>query len=54
MLVNSIKQVNDLKEQISLSDDTYTATMRMPIRLEDEMILKFEKRRVAASSIWNK
>jgi phosphoribosylglycinamide formyltransferase-1 len=45
MLVESIEKSKNLKQEIYLSDERYQATMRMPLRLEDEMIQKFEERK---------
>jgi len=52
MLSNSISLIHQQEPSVSLADDTYEATMRMPLRLEDEMIKKFEERRLNAPSIW--
>lgn len=50
MLIDAVELSQNLKDTASLNDDTYKATMRMPIRLESEMIEKFEKRRLQAPS----
>jgi len=52
MLANSVELIKTDLPKISLNDDTFKATMRMPIKFEEEMILNFEKRRAKADSIW--
>ena len=52
MLADAVEQIKHELPETSLSDDTYQATMRMPIKYEDEMISNFEKRKETSPSIW--
>lgn len=52
MLVAAVKQAKELKETVLLSDEKFLATMRMPIRLEEEMMQKFENRRRNSPSVY--
>ena len=53
MLVEAVGISNKLTEKVNLSDSNFEATMRMPIRLEEEMMLKFEERRKLAPSMFD-
>jgi folate-dependent phosphoribosylglycinamide formyltransferase PurN len=50
MLVESIEKSKNLSPKIYLADENFKATMRMPIRLEEEMMRKFEIRRLNSPS----
>lgn len=52
MLAHSIILIQQQEPSVSLADNAYQATMRMPLKLEDEMMQKFKDRRQKAPSIW--
>jgi len=52
MLVKAISLVSEVKPSNSLADDSYQATLRMPLAKEEEMIHKFNTRRDSSPSIW--
>ena len=52
MLVEAVEKSSNIKKEIYLIDEKYKATMRMPIRLEEEMMVKFIERVKNAPSTW--
>lgn len=52
LIANSIETISNSQLNVSLNSDIHVATRRMPVALEEEMIQKFESRRLKAPSIW--
>lgn len=54
MLVEAVEKITKPLPTKSLINDSYKATMRMPLKYEEQMLANFNERRSKAPSIWEK
>lgn len=53
MLADSVEKIKTNLPKTSLTNDSFKATMRMPIKNEEQMLKNFNLRRLKSPSIWD-